>query len=172
MKQGINLGPPAARSLRPLVLLLAAAGAGALLLAVLYQRARSDVEKLGVEVARLSESLEASTPGPSSEGAQFIASRLRLALDSGAPESVPPTGLLRLVTSALPEGTRLDSLSFNANPRPILTLDASTLGGDHATELQRRLASSPLVAATSLLEERRLPDGRLAIRVQVVLERP
>jgi len=151
--------------------MLVAAGAGALVLAVLYQRARTQVEALGNEVASLSESLTQSPSTPSPDRARFVAARLRLALDSGAPESVPPTTLLRLVESALPEGVLLESLSFNRSPRQSLTLDAVALGGDRVTELQRRISTSPSVATTSLLEERRRSDGRLSVRIQVDLER-
>jgi len=94
-----------------------------------------------------------------------------LALDSEAPGTVAPTALLRLVESALPEGVLLETLSFNARPRQSLTLEAAALGGDRVTELQRRLSSSSSVSTTRVLEERRLPDGRLAVRIQVDLER-
>jgi Tfp pilus assembly protein PilN len=150
--------------------LLVAAGAAALALAVLYQRARTEVEALAEEVATLSESLTESPP-PSPDQARFVAARLRLALDSGTPGTVAPTALLRLVESALPEGVLLGSLSFNASPQPSLTLEAVALGGDRVTDLERRLSASPSVSTTSLLEERRLPDGRLAVRIQVGLER-
>ena len=170
MKQGIHLGRPPARSKRPVAALLVAAGAAALALAVLYQRARTEVEALAEEVATLSESLMES-PLPSPDQARFVAARLRLALDSGTPGTVAPTALLRLVESALPEGVLLGSLSFNASPQPSLTLEAVALGGDRVTDLERRLSASPSVSTTSLLEERRLPDGRLAVRIQVGLER-
>lgn len=171
MKQGINLGRPPARSNFLLTVMLVAAGAGALVLAVLYQRARTQVEALGNEVASLSESLTQSPPTPSPDRARLVAARLRLALDSGTPGTVAPTALLRLVESALPEGVLLERLSFNASPQPSLTLEAVALGGDRVTALQRRLSASPSVSTTSLLEERRLPDGRLAVRIQVGLER-
>jgi hypothetical protein len=170
MKQGINLGRPPARSNLLLTAMLVAAGGGTLVLAVLYQVARTEVEALADEVASLSESLEESQPTPSPDRARFVAARLRLALDSAAPESVPPTSLLRLVESVLPEGVLLERLSFDASPRRSLTLEASALGGDRVTELQRRLSVSPSVSTTSLLEERRLPDGWLAVRIQVDLE--
>jgi hypothetical protein len=62
-------------------------------------------------------------------------------------------------------------MSFNASPQPSLTLEAVALGGDRVTALQRRLSASLSVSTTSLLEERRLPDGRLAVRIQVGLQR-
>lgn len=108
---------------------------------------------------------------PSPERARFVAARLRLALDSGVLGTASATALLRLVESALPEGVVLERLSFNASPQQSLTLEAAALGGDPVTELQRRLSASPFVSATSLLEERRRPDGRLAVRIQVGLER-
>ncbi len=101
--------------------------------------------------------LGASAPAPGET--PLVATRLRLALDSGVTEALPPTELLRLVESALPEGVLLGRLSFNATPQPILTLEATTLSGDRVTEMERRLLSSPAVATTSLLEERRLADG-------------
>jgi len=157
--------------------MLVAAGAGALVLAVLYQRARTEVEELENEVASLSRAFSgpegAESPlSPSPDRTRFVAARLRLALDSGAPGTVAPTALLRLVESALPEGVLLERLSFNASPQQSLTLEAVALGGDRVTELQRRLSSSSSVSMTRVLEERRLPDGRLAVRIQVGLEQP
>jgi len=171
MKQGINLGRPPASSSLPVAAMLVAALGAALVLAVLYQRALAQVEALESEVASLSDSLTEDPPAASPDRARFVADRLRLALDSGTPGSSSPTALLHLVESVLPDGVLLGRLSFTASPQPTLTLEASALGGDRVTELQRRLSSSPLVSATSVLEERRLPDGRLAVRIQVGLER-
>jgi Tfp pilus assembly protein PilN len=147
------------------VMLLAAAAA-AIVLAVLYQRARADAASLASDVERLERMLSEASPAASAVEARLVATRLRLALESGAASSVPPTSLLRLVETALPGEVLLESLSFGSNP-PSLTLEASAASGDRVTELQRRLASSPLVSTTSLLEERRLPDGRLSTRLQV-----
>jgi hypothetical protein len=141
----------------------------ALVLGVLYQRARADVASLAIEVGRLEEVISDALPATSTEEARLVAVRLRLALDSGAAGSIPPTALLRLVESTLPDGVQLTRISFG--PSPSLTLEASAASGDRVTELQRRLARSPLVSAPSLLEERRLPDGRLAVRLQVGVER-
>jgi hypothetical protein len=176
MKQGIYLGRPPARYNLLLLAMLAAAGAGALVLTVFYQRARTEVEALANEVVSLSRAFSgpegAESPlGPSADRTRFVAARLRLALDSGAPGTVAPTVLLRLVESALPEGVLLGRLSFNASPQQSLTLEAIALGGDRVTELQRRLSASSSVSTTRVLEERRLPDGRLAVRIQVGLER-
>lgn len=171
MKQGINLGPPPERSSLPLTAMLVAAAAGALVLALLYQRSRTASDSLADEVASLSASLTEYSPAPSEDRARLVAARLRLALESGAPNTVAATALLRLVESALPHGVVIESLLFNARPQQVLTLEAMAPGGDRVTELQRRLSSSPLVSATSVLEERRLSDGRLAIRIQVGLKR-
>jgi hypothetical protein len=171
MKQGIYLGPPPARSSLPLTAMLVVAAAGALVLAFLYQRSRTAADSLAAEVASLSASLTESSPAPSADRARLVAARLRLALESGAPDTVAATALLRLVESALPQGVVLESLLFNARPQQVLTLEARAPGGDRVTELQRRLSSSPLVSATSVLEERRLSDGRLAVRIQVGLKR-
>jgi hypothetical protein len=177
MKQGINLGPPPSRSggLRAaLATLLAAAAAGALVLSILYGRARAEVQSLESDVA----SREALAPGGSREGAlsregmHFLGARLRLALDAGTPESLRPTSILRLVETALPGGIEVESLTYDRSPRPSLTLEASALGGDRVTELQRRFAASASVSSTRLLEERRLPDGRLTVRIQVELASP
>jgi hypothetical protein len=170
MKQGINLGPPQSRSKHLVAAMVIAAGAGALVLGALYTRARADVAALAIEVGRLEEALSKAPGASSPEEARFVAARLRLALDSRASSSIPPTALLRLVESALPEGVVLGRISFNATPSPSLTLEATAPGGDRVTDLQRRLAASPWVSTTSLLEERRLPEGRLALRVQVGLE--
>ncbi len=177
MKQGIYLGPPPARSNLLLAVLLVAAGAGALVLAVVYQRARTEVEELANEVASLSRAFSRPVEGaesplsPSPDRTRFVAARLRLGLDSGAPDTVAPTALLRLVESALPQGVVLERLSFTASPQQSLTLEAVALGGDGVTELQRRLSASSPVSTTRVLEERRLADGRLAVRIQVGLER-
>jgi hypothetical protein len=170
MKQGINLGRPPARSMRPVAALLVAAGAAALALAFLHHRSRAEVDSLGAEVASLSESIIESRAG-SSPDRERVAARLRLALDSGTLRTVPPTAVLRLVESALPEGVVLGRFSFSASPQQSLTLDAVAPGGDLVTELQRRLSAAPYVNSTDLLEERRLADGRVAVRVQVGLER-
>ncbi len=171
MKQGIHLGPPPVRAPVLVGARLLAAAAVAVVLGVLYQRARTDVWSLTLEVGRLEEQLSEALPATSTEEARLVAARLRLALDSGAAGSIPPTALLRLVESTLPDRVKLTSISFGTSPSPSLTLEASTASGDRVTELQRRLARSPWVSATSLLEERRLPDGRLAIRLQVGVER-
>ena len=171
MKQGINLGRPPAHSSLPVTVMLVAAVAAALALAFLCQRSRTEAGSLADEVASLEASLTESPPAASPDQARLAAVRLRLALDSGVPGTVAPTALLHLVESALPEGVVLERLSFNASPEQSLTLEAAALGGDRVTELQRRLSASPSVSATSLLEERRRPDGRLAVRIQVGLER-
>lgn len=169
MKQGINLGRLPSRPSLPLVALFALSSAAALVLAGLYLRARHDVLSIAREVAGM-EDILADSPRPSEDEARFVSSRLGLALDSGALAIVPPTAILHLVDSGLPEGVLLEGLSFSARPRQTLTLDASAYGGDRVTELERRLAGSPLVEGTSLLEERRLPDGRLAVRLRVDLK--
>jgi len=171
MKQGINLGRPPAGSIRPLIALVVAAGAAALALGFLYHRSRVEAASLASEVASLSESLIEPPAALSADRERFVAARLRLALDSGALGTVSPTALLRLVEKALPEGVVVGRLSFNASPQQSLTLDAVALGGDLVTELQRRLSAAPLVSSTGLLEERRLADGRVAVRIQVGLER-
>ncbi len=169
MKQGIHLGPPPARSSFLAWTLLFAAAAAAFVLAVLYLEARSEVDALASEVRDLEEALASSSPGPRPDGKRLVAARFRLALDSGAAGAVSPTELLRIAESALPEGVVLGRLSFIASPQPVLTLEASTVAGDRVTEMQRRLLSSPSVATASLLEERRLADGRLGVRIQVGL---
>ncbi len=171
MKQGINLGRPPARTNRPVAALLVASGAAALVLAFLHYRSHIEVDSLAGEVASLSESLIESESSSSPDRERFVAARLRLALDSGTLATVSPTALLRLVEGALPEGVVLGRLSFNARPQQSLTLDAVALGSDRVTELQRRLSAAPLVSSTGLLEERRLADGRVAVRIQVGLER-
>ena len=172
MKQGIHLGRPPSRSTRPVRAILLAAGAAAVLLAVLCLRSRGEVEALRDQIESLSRSLADSPPAASPDRSRLVAGRLRLAFDSGVAETLPPTHLLRLVESALPEGVRLESLSFRAAPRPGLSLEATASAGERVTELQRRLSESPLVSITELLEERRLEDGRFAARIQVGLERP
>jgi sulfite exporter TauE/SafE len=171
MKDGIHLGPPPGRSPAVRTAILVAAAVLALALGVLYQRARADVRSLAREVERLEEALSQASPAPSTAEARLVAARLRLALASGASSSVPPTALLRLVETALPGGVRLSRVSFGSSPSPSLTLEASSASSDRVTELQRRLAASPLVSSTALLEERRLPEGRLAIRLQVSIDR-
>jgi hypothetical protein len=169
MKQGINLGRPPARSMRPVIALVVSAGVAALALALLHHRSRMEVDSLESEIARLSGPLIESSEAPSPDR-ERAAVRLRLALDSGTVNTASPTALLHLVESALPEGVVLGRLSFNASPQQSLTLDAVALGGDLVTELQRRLSTAPLVSSTGLLEERRLEDGRVAVRIQVRLE--
>jgi hypothetical protein len=170
MKQGIHLGPPPARSSLPVLMaLLVVAAAAAVVLALIHQRTRSEVRALEREVRSLEEAREPSAQGPGPEEARRQAERLRLVLGSGASDTVSPTDLIRLVDGALPEGVVLGRLSFSAAPEPVLMLEASTMDGDRITELERRLRASPSVATTSLLEERRLADGRLGLRLQVDL---
>ncbi|HEY7699494.1 MAG TPA: PilN domain-containing protein [Vicinamibacteria bacterium] len=171
MKDGIHLGPPPGRSPVARTAILVAATVFALALAVLYLRARAEVRSLGSEVERLEEALSQASPAPSTEEARLVAARLRLALASGASGSVPPTALLRLMETARPSGVRLSKLSFGSSPSPSLTLEATSASSDRVTELQRRLAASPLVSSTTLLEERRLSEDRLAIRLQVGVDR-
>jgi hypothetical protein len=177
MKQGINLGRPPSGSggLRAaLVAMLAVAVAGALVLSILYARARAEIGSLASDFAsRKALALdERGGSELSAEGLQFVGARLRLALDAGTPNSLPPTAILRLVETALPGGMEAESLTYDRSPRPSLTLEASSFGGDRVTELQRRFAASPSVLSTRLLEERRLPDGQLTVRIQVELSTP
>jgi hypothetical protein len=151
--------------------LLVVAAAAAVALASMVQRARSEVQALERELRGLEESLESSAQGPAPEEVLRQAERLRLALGSGASDAVSTTDLIRLVDGALPEGVVLARMSFSATPQPVLMLEATTTDGDRITEMERRLRASRPVATTSLLEERRLADGRLALRLQVDLAR-
>ncbi len=172
MKQGIHLGRPKPRLGRFVALLFAAAGAGTLVMGVLYQSARTENAALANEVVSLQEFLEKTEPRLPSDEDRSVAARLRLALDAGASGAIPPTAVLGLVESTLPENVVLERLSYGTSPKPGIQLDVSTLDSERVTELQRRLQAAPLVSATSLLEERRLEGGRLAVRIQVDLEGP
>lgn len=171
MREGIHLGPRPARSPALVAAMLIGAAAAALLLGALYWRARGDVRSLASEVGRQEQALSETSLSDSTGEFRLLAARLRLALDSGASSSVPPTAFLRLLETALPVGVLLARLSFASSPSPTLTLEASAASGERVTELQRLLSASPLVSTTSLLEERRLPDGRLAVRLQVGVAR-
>ena len=170
MKQGIHLGPPPPRSPAPAGATLFIASALALVLGWLYVSARTQSASLARDVERLEGVLSETSTRPTTPEIRLIAARLRLALDSGASRAVPPTTLLHLVESALPEGVQVTRISFGPSPGPALTLEASAASGDRVTELQKRLMASPLVATASLLEERRLPDRSLAIRAQVGIQ--
>jgi hypothetical protein len=172
MRQGIHLGAASARPKHPVTALVASALVGALALGILCQRERGKIEAFENEIARLEEAFRGSPSRTAIEQARFAAARLSFALDSGAPESVPPTALLHLAEKALPQGIVLERLSFDGSGERSLTIEASALGDDRVTELQRRLLASAFVAATRVLEERRLPDGGLTVRVQVDLREP
>src|SRR3989304_3449218 len=96
MKQGIYLGRPPARSNLLLLVMLVAAGAGAMVPGVLYQRARTEVEELANEVAGLSRAFSRPVEGaesplsPSPDRTRFVAARPRLAPASGAPGARAP----------------------------------------------------------------------------------
>jgi hypothetical protein len=172
MREGIHLGKPKPPLRRPFVILIAATAAGALTLGLIHHRAGAEIAALTTEVAGLEASLAGTEHTASSDGDRSLAGRLRLALDVGAPDAVPLTAVLGLVDGALPENVLLESLSYGTSPTPVLQLEVSTRESGRVTELQRRLQTAALVSKTSLLEERRLSGGMLAVRVQVDLRMP
>ncbi|MGH9323312.1 MAG: PilN domain-containing protein [Vicinamibacteria bacterium] len=171
MKQGIHLGPRPARP--PLLAVAVLFTAAALILGILYVRADREVAELGEDVARRERELTFEAAPLPEERARVVASRLRAVLDAGIVDGVPPTTVLRFVTSALPEDVVLSSLAIDGSPpERTVTLEAEALGGERVSELQRRLSASPWVAKTTLLEERRLEDGGLAVRLHLEIGEP
>lgn len=170
MREGLHLGrrPSRSRALAPLALLLLL-GVAALEL-VLYVKAREAAVELGAEIAALRGSSSSGTPGSSGDLAPLVP-RLRAVVASGTLEAFPLTRILELVESHLPEGVTVSALSIQASPPgPGIAIDAVARSAADVTELERRISSSPLVASTSVLEERRMRDGALAVRLQVELE--
>jgi hypothetical protein len=167
MKQGIHLGPPRGRrSLLSLALVLAAVAG--VILGILSLVLREDVVRLRGDLTRSPGELPA--PLDSSGGQTRAAALLTAVLESGALDAIRPTEVLAMLQSTLPEGMVLSSLSIaTAPPNPSLLVEALTDDEGQVTRFERRVASSPLVAATKLLEERRSPDGRLAVRLSVDL---
>jgi hypothetical protein len=170
MKQGIHLGPPRGRrSLLSLALFLAAVGAVAL--GILSFVVRRDVVRLREELERSSGGESSASPGSSGDG-QRAAALLDAVLESGALDAIRPTEVLSMLQSTLPDEMVLVSLSIaTAPPSPSLLVEALADEAGQVTLFERRVAGSPLVAATKLLEERRSPDGRLAVRLSVDLTR-
>lgn len=170
MKRGLHFGrrPARARALGRLLLVLLLAGA--CVLAVRILTTRRSAASLREEVVALRASAEAPEPAREDADGPRLA-RLGAVMASGAPEAFPPTELLELVAEALPDEARLTSLTLQASPpSPGITLEAVTRSAEAVTELQRQMAASPLVRATTVLDERRLPDGALAVRLQVDLD--
>ena len=92
-------------------------------------------------------------------------------LASGALDALPPTALIDLLDEALPDGVRVTGLAIKASPPgPSMTVEATARSAETVTELQRRMDASPLVRATSVLDERRAADGTLVVRLQVDLD--
>jgi hypothetical protein len=168
MRQGIHLGPPQPKLPAMARALGAALFALAATFGLLALRAGRDVMALRAEVARLDEEMVSVTPLDSNRPA--VASRLRAVLASGWFDAVVPTEALQLLGNALPVDVTAVNVTLHASaPNRSLTLEATATGASGVTELQRRISSSPMASGTTLLEERRLPDGKLAIRLQVDL---
>lgn len=176
MKKGIHLGPPLAKWSGPAAFALVVLVVLAAALAGLGYRTYRQVTTLRLELRGGGEQREAvppSTAPASGESARAPALRLRSVLQSGMLAATPPTEALGTVASALPDGVNLASLSLKASPpKRSLLLEALAVDAERVTELQRRMARSPLVAATRLLEERRSAEGRLLVRLQVDLREP
>lgn len=127
--------------------------------------ARADTEALG---GNTTDSLGGAA-GQDDADRELLA-RLRAALDIGTMAAVPPTEVLRLLESTLPEGVVLVSVSIEPSPpRASLTLEAVAESASDVTKMQESVAGSDRVASTELLEERRAPDGTLSVRLQVNL---
>jgi Fimbrial assembly protein (PilN) len=178
MKRGIHLGPPLARRAFASTFGLVVLGAIAVALGILTYRAQREVAALRLEVpggesgtsARTTEPVSGSTSGAWSREAEL---RLRSVLQSGLLGATSPTDALGAVASALPDGVVLASLSLSANPpNRSLLLEALADDAGKVTDLERRMARSPMVDATRLLEERRAAGGRLLVRLQVDLAEP
>lgn len=171
MKRGLHLGPkpPHTRTLARLLLVVLVAALG--LQGARFLEARREVIRLRSELTGLEARAGAPEPDGAAGGA-MLASRLRAVVASGALDAFPPTALLDLLQDALPDGVVVSGLAIQAAPSaPSLTVDAVARTADAVTELQRRMDASPLVRATSVLDERRVPDGALAVRLQVDLDR-
>jgi Tfp pilus assembly protein PilN len=172
MKKGIHLGPPIARGAFASTFALLALGAVGLALSGLAYRAYRDVATIEAELHGGEGAGSAHRESDRVETSRE-AVRLRSVVQSGVLESIPPTRALAAVSAALPDGVVLVSLSLKASPpnRNVL-LEALADDGEKVTELQRRMARSPMVTATRLLEERRSIGERLLVRLQVDLAEP
>lgn len=170
MKKGIHLGPPLASRALASTLALVALGALGVVLGVVDSRAYREVAALELEL-QVGGVETGPSPGPLAPARdRETADRLRSILQSGLLGATPPTQALRAVAESLPEGVILASLSLKASPpNRSLLLEAVADDAEKVTELQRRMARSPMVTATRLLEERRSVEGKLVVRLQVDL---
>ncbi len=170
MNAGIYLGPRKSAWHRARALLLAFAAVLTLFHGIERYRGRQEVATLRGELAAIERELSATLSSDSLHESRAVMWRLRAVSESGVAEAIPATELLKLLERTLPGRVALVGVSIDPiPPRASLTIEARAERAADVTELQKNVASSPRVAATQLLEERRAPDGLLTIRLEVDL---
>ena len=170
MRSGIYLGPVSTRTPPIAMVLVVVACAGTLFHLAAYLRPRAELETIRSEAARRESEVRAPGAVAATDVDAGVVARLRGASISGVALVRAPTELLQLVQEALPDGVAVSGLTLElASNGPTMVVDAIAREDRDVTTLQQRLAASPPVAATEVLEERVGPDGTLAIRLQVSL---
>ena len=168
MRRGIYLGPAIHRGERVLRGVVAAAALALVAHGtwLVWERADLQAARERVETAGASARLEASRAWSDEQrGALGLA---RSVVSSGVTLVPAPTRLVRLVQEVLPADVRLVSLTLDpAANVPTMTLEAVASDDRAVSELERRIAASPSVERNRMLEERRAPDGSVALRVQI-----
>lgn len=164
MKQGIHLGPPLRSGPSFVGAVLLVALAATFLHGAAWVRARLDVESRREAIERRRELLGQEATRLDVDARAM--SQLAAALDLGAAELTPATELLDEIASRLPSSVTLTSIGLSGDA---LVLEGVANDPASVSELQRDMSASPLVAGTRLLEERRAPSGRLAVRLRLDL---
>ncbi|TDI41639.1 MAG: hypothetical protein E2P02_14460 [Acidobacteria bacterium] len=170
MNAGIYLGPRKNVWRRARALLLAFAAIPTLFHGVERYVRRQEVATLRGELATMEEELSRTLSSTALSESRAVMWQLRAISESGVAGAIPVTELLKLLERTLPDGVALMGVSIDPiPPRASLTIEARAARAADVTELQKNVASSPRVAVTQLLEERRAPDGLLTIRLRVDL---
>ncbi len=170
MNAGIHLGPRKSSWGQAGALLLVFAAVLTLFHGIERYRERRELAALGGELAAVEGELSRALSSDSLHESRAVLWQLRAVFESGVAEAIPATELLKLLERTLPDRVALVDVSIDPiPPRASLTIEARAERAADVTELQKNVASSPRVAATQLLEERRAPDGLLTIRLQVDL---
>jgi hypothetical protein len=176
VKQGIHLGtsvPTTARLARPVfwLLFLFTLGHG-----VLYVHDLREVSSLQSDVEAREAALRGAAPSTdaSSRSLALSNTHLEAALELGVSERPFVSVLLDEIAARLPPSVTLTSLgiSFRSGAStPVLVLDGIAADSSSVGTLQEGLDASPAVERTQVLEERRIPSGGIAVRLQLDLKR-
>jgi len=88
----------------------------------------------------------------------------------GAPAAPSASGVLSVVSAAVPPGIEVQAFGLSASGRiPNLTLSVRSQGSPAVAEFQLALEREPMIQRTEQLEERVDADGRRVVRLRVQL---